>query len=375
MGRFFSFALFAVSVVSFLCSAVLGSETSIAAQQQQFVKDRPVIGILSTPNHNHTETYVAASYVKWLEAAGARSIVIPFYADDDTVEDIFGQINGLLLPGGTAIDAVPDSVKKLWSLAKKSNDDGDVFPIWGTCLSFEYMVWMIGDYGRENIQDGFDSHNISLPLHFTEAVVHSRALADIEVQTITATQPVTMNVHRHGIEPETFANDPGLSSFFDVIATSFDGNGREFVSVIEAKSYPFYGVQFHPEKPNFEYSTYPGTDIPVYSINHSEDAVEVMFRLAKFFVSEARRNKGGQYTKVRTYPSIWTYHFVNGQHFQQRMVITRKVPPKTLQYTLHSNNSWVLIGCVAMLMISSVIGPKISKTMTENNPETRVLLA
>ena len=37
-------------------------------------------------------------------------------------------------------------------------------------------------------------------------------------------------------------------SMFDVLSTNKDKKGTAFVSTIEAKKYPFYGVQWHPEK-------------------------------------------------------------------------------------------------------------------------------
>ncbi len=46
-----------------------------------------------------------------------------------------------------------------------------------------------------------------------------------------------------------------------------------------AFDYPFYAIQFHPEKNGFEWTT--KEDIP-----HSESAVSVMQALANFFVQE-----------------------------------------------------------------------------------------
>lgn len=289
-------------------------------------QERPVIGILSEPNMKRTEFYVASSYVKWLEAAGARSIVIPFEANNETVEDIFGQINGALLPGGSAVSHVPDSVRKLLALAKGANDDGDTFPIWGTCLGFEYLIMAEGTYGRDNIQGGFDARNIALPLKFTDAGArHSRAFAEEGVRTILASSSpgVAMNFHTHGVEPERFWRDEGLTSTFRLVATSADRAGREFVSAVEARDYPFFGVQFHPEKTNFEYASFPGTNAPYCDINHSADAVLATFKLAHFFVSEARKNKSGTYTLVVKYPLVWTYDSVAGETFEQRLVISR----------------------------------------------------
>lgn len=36
----------------------------------------------------------------------------------------------------------------LLNLAKKANDDGDYFPVWGTCMGFEFLLWAEGS-GQE----------------------------------------------------------------------------------------------------------------------------------------------------------------------------------------------------------------------------------
>jgi gamma-glutamyl hydrolase len=44
-------------------------------------------------------------------------------------------------------------------------------------------------------------------------------------------------------------------------------NGIEYISTIEAKNYPFFGTQWHPEKPPYEYS--------MQEIPHSHSAISV----------------------------------------------------------------------------------------------------
>jgi len=58
--------------------------------------------------------------------------------------------------------------------------------------------------------------------------------------------------------------------------TSYEGT--EFISSIEHKVYPFYGVQFHPEKNAFEWK--------IHSVPHSADAILVEQFYGNFFVSE-----------------------------------------------------------------------------------------
>merc|ERR1711924_250510 len=47
-------------------------------------------------------------------------------------------------------------------------------------------------------------------------------------------------------------------AFFEVISTNQDADGKEFVSLLEARKHPFYSSQFHPEKNAFECAS-PGT--------------------------------------------------------------------------------------------------------------------
>jgi gamma-glutamyl hydrolase len=76
------------------------SMTSVAA-----VNDSPVIGIMTLPSEyneypSSDYAYLAASYVKFIESAGARVVPIPYEASNSTLETIFQNINGVLITGG-----------------------------------------------------------------------------------------------------------------------------------------------------------------------------------------------------------------------------------------------------------------------------------
>ena len=71
------------------------------------INTRPIIGILSQqskpefePNINMSTSYIAASYVKWIEAAGGQSVPILNTYSKSHVLKIMSRINGVLLPGG-----------------------------------------------------------------------------------------------------------------------------------------------------------------------------------------------------------------------------------------------------------------------------------
>lgn len=121
----------------------------------------PFIGVLTAPSENGPGDWVPASYVSWLESAGARLIPIPsgVYWDKSQpnwvtkpsntwspaqYEETFNQINGLLLPGGDPWPMVSSAgAAQMIELAMKANKAGDHFPIWGTCagyVSFPYFI-------------------------------------------------------------------------------------------------------------------------------------------------------------------------------------------------------------------------------------------
>lgn len=327
-----------------------------------------VFGILSQPFYDNDEdgendpddgnfnhTYISASYVKWLEDGGARSIPIPYDASPSLVEDILSQVDGILFPGGGS--SLPSAAITIWEKLhseayyfpeKESGRPSDMIPLWGTCLGMEFIVQLAADanesdcaYGcnQDILEKGFDSNNISLPL----LDVDRRGLYKPDgVYDIVTKHNVTMNNHHLGISPERFRNNSGLSRRFDITSINYDRKGRAFVSTIEpSKDYrrgaswsevvpPIYGVQYHPEKNTHEYGFYPHTSIPYEAIDHSPQGIDFSLYEARFLVNLARENvqsrmhsspSGGKYNKPDVYPMIYTYPRRVGNKFEEIYII------------------------------------------------------
>ena len=311
------------------------------SSEAQALMERPVIGILSQPvkkqsneNTNTNDTindqYIAASYVKWVESGGASSIPIPYDADETLIREIFSQINGILLPGGGV--ELPSSVKSIWKLALESNQNGEFFPVWGTCLGFEFLV-ALNDGGDEEhtMQTGFKSQNISFPLIFPseEDVIDSKGVYSVQSQLYPTQEwretlmshNITMNNHHKGITPEHFLKNQALSSFFHITSTNIDLEGKPFVSTIESSLYPIYGVQYHPEKNNFEYGLQAHNSAAFEAISHTQEAVALSMHLALFFVNKVRESTIGEYTLIDRHPAIYTYPVVKSVYFEQVYLI------------------------------------------------------
>ena len=238
-------------LVTFICMLA----TVVAA-----LNNRPIIGIFAQPTTSTQGdckgscTYIAASYVKYIESAGGRVVPIDYYATNAELDALLPSLNGVLFPGGGS--AFPSSAQYTFNKVKMFNDAGDYFPLWGTCMGFQWLL--ISATQDQNILDPksgqMDAYNLSIPLDFTKDFSNSKIFktAPKDLVRILAEQNVTMNNHHYGIWTEHFFQTPVLTDFFHVLSNNKDRNGDQFVSMIEAYKYPIFGSQWHPEKNNFE---------------------------------------------------------------------------------------------------------------------------
>mmetsp|Transcript_11220 Transcript_11220/g.20788 ORF Transcript_11220/g.20788 Transcript_11220/m.20788 type:complete len:321 (+) Transcript_11220:32-994(+) len=276
-----------------LASLLAGQVSAVEKQLNNY----PIIGIFtqpstsSDPNCEGNCLYLAASYVKQMESAGARVVPINYYADKEELDHLFESLNGFLFPGGGA--SFPSSAQYIFDKTKEANDNDDFMPLWGTCMGFQWLlICATEDQNILDPNDGtqMDAYNISLSLDFTDAAASSKLLskAPQEVYRILDSQNVTMNNHHYGIYTEHFKETEALTSFYDLLSTNEDRQGVEFVSTIEAFKYPIFGTQWHPEKNSFEW--YQTDGIYYEAINHSPEAVYITQYVSNFFVGQARQS-------------------------------------------------------------------------------------
>jgi len=315
-----------------LILAILGC--SIPCQGD--VNNRPIIGILSQtihselagmlPEGNNYTTYIASSYIKWVEAAGARAVPVIVENEISTpeyFEKLFSGLNGLLIPGGAVsiYDSGYSKASKLFfDWAKEANDAGDVFPIWGSCLGFE-MLALLGVGGQPNLKNCL-SYDQALPLDLVqgweEGILLAEAPGDILEQLTSL--PVTINFHHWCLTMENFTKYE-MENFWRPLSTNIDQEGLEFISTMEAKDYPIYATQFHPEKNAYEWAPkYPG-------IPHSREAIAVAQYFAEFFVDIARQSNHAFSSReeeeqflIYNYQPFYTGNEENNWGFQQAYV-------------------------------------------------------
>ncbi|KAM9574466.1 gamma-glutamyl hydrolase [Guaruba guarouba] len=293
MGRFAGLPAGSAATLLLLRCAAAASVASVASvvpcDRLAGCNERPIIGVLAQECHfdkfhRFGSSYIAASYVKFLESAGARVVPIRLNLSDEEYDKIFHSINGVLFPGG-GVDLKTSEYSRVAKIfyhkALEANDNGDYFPVWGTCLGHEELTYLTS--GKVLLVNT-KTNGFALPLNFTSATKTSRLFKNFPADVLhaLATEPLTSNFHMWSLSLENFTKNEELRNFYNVLTTNMNDQ-VEFISTMEAYKYPIYGVQWHPEKNPFEWKSSPG-------IPHSPSAVRASYYIADFFINEARKS-------------------------------------------------------------------------------------
>ena len=222
------------------------------------------VGIITIPHSlkiKYGTSHIMKPYIDWFEERGIRVIPIPY--DTTDYEYYFYKINGLCIPGGETTFILKN--KKFCETATRFIELSlrEYFPIWGTCFGFQFLISAIG--GIRKFKE-YPSHGL-YPIHIVGD--GGRLFNSFSPKYIEYLQnnKSSSNNHEYGISPDDFLANDHLRRFYNITATAIDEIGKEYVTAIEGKYYPIYGVQWHPER---QKTTGPFVD---------------------FFISELRKNK------------------------------------------------------------------------------------
>lgn len=282
----------------------------------------PVIGILAHPyrwNERKEPYYIAASYSKWLECGGARTIAIPWDASPAVLDELFTQIHMIFLPGGDLeySTVAPTLNYLLDKVCDHNRPEGAYFPVWGTCLGFQQIVRYVAGKGADESVVTWDYQTNGMSATLEEVKAHE-VYQNPTLRQLVTTQACTFHTNSGGICPDTFRNHADLSAAFHITSVNRDKKGQYYVSTIEPKypdQFPFYGIQYHPEKNPFEYGTIfqpgHGREIFYQDIDRSPLGIQFSFLLAQFVGQLARKsawiNPHHEYTQTQKFPPLFTY--------------------------------------------------------------------
>ena len=229
-------------------------------------------------------------FVKWIESAGGLAVPIRYYSSEEELYRLFKSVNGLIFPGGLT-DLYKDSpyvvaARKLWTWAKQSNDNGNPFPIYGTCLGFQLLHILESNVSFTQLLVDTDSVAHASTLELTEDARNSQMFGSMSKDLVEAVEDDRKNIilenHMFGLPPKYYSVWPVLEKNFKMLSNSTDRQGVKYVSTAEHRSYPFFSTQWHPEKPPFEFG--------MHEIPGSLQAIQVAQHLANVFIEAARQS-------------------------------------------------------------------------------------
>lgn len=257
-----------------------------------FKPHSPLIGIISTPNPpngtNITEkSYIWEGYIRWIEQTGARIIPIHPWYNQSYVDTILSKVNGVLFLGINRIINISNNYEKFGSYiidkAIEMNKKNDYFPIFGICFGYELFLAHIAN--DNNIIREFDAMKIMVPSELAPNATKSKLFSNFNKKDFDniSKLPITYQIHRRGISLEDFDKFESVKKFFTVTSYALDKNGKKYINSIEAKDYPIYGIQYHPE-------VSPFARADGFEFNHTIGAVRISQLHSLLFLAETEKN-------------------------------------------------------------------------------------
>jgi hypothetical protein len=132
-------------------------------------------------------------------------------------------------------------------LANKLNDAKIKFPIWGTCLGFESLLLALSEFTTP-IENTLDDLNILLPamIDFSKTSFLNDVYSREELEDLS-TNNVFHYGHRWGFLMEKMNSDSYVQENINIVATTVTVHNQKVIAAFQHKTYPYFGIQFHPE--------------------------------------------------------------------------------------------------------------------------------
>jgi len=295
-----------------------GADGKFAINLPDEVDVRPLIGIYTQDTNpkwpefpGKKDEYIAASYVKLVESAGARPVPVSYNLAHDDLVATLDRLNGFIFPGG-GMDlhlntTYQKSSKTIIDYAYSKYN----WPVVGICLGFEVIATIMAN--DSSILTLKDSANMLDRPVVTKQFEYSKFK---EFAGFFYSEWTVFENHISGVTPEDFKAK--LSKHFLPLAISQDRNNKAYVSAMEAFRYPIFGFQFHPEKTMFEWN-------PAEVISHSSldlGATQAVAKvLARFSRLNAKKNPVNEteVVKMMIYntPAVYTKPYAPDFSFEQ----------------------------------------------------------
>ena len=181
----------------------------------------------------------------------------------------------------------------------EATENGDHFPIFGVCLGLEGIVL----HFEKDIQDLQYLRRVHLSFGeyldgagvITEHARKSRMYSEFPSISLLK-ESIFFYHHQFCIDYDNTMRD--LSHLITPLTYFYDESGQRYITSLEFKKYPFYGIQFHPEKISYEWRV---------EINRTKGAIMAAFNLAYAFVQDCKKSK--HVFNESLFTDLTAYHF------------------------------------------------------------------
>jgi gamma-glutamyl hydrolase len=225
-------------------------------------------------------TQYSENYVNFLEDVRVDVYPILMTESKKSIRRKMRHLDGVMLTGGAPgiqMEGRPSdfdeirvsdiSTKKYFKVvnsilkyAKRINDKGRPFIVYGICMGFESMILFESDYqipltiiSKKNVSDKiYLTHNGKSFSKYLSILPTSEWLNSFENGRM-------FFFNEKGVAVTNFISTQSLINSYDLLAyytVNVDGSQETFVGAIQHKHYPFFAVQFHPEKVLYETSSH-----------------------------------------------------------------------------------------------------------------------
>ena len=226
----------------------------------------PIIGIYTIDAEDFgqerttAQTYIAASYVKNIQMSAAQVVPLYYHYSHQQLDTILPKLNGVFFTGGAMPiswdNQYTSNLDYIMKWANRENDAGRPFPLWGTCLGYEAIMYLhSGERDNMTVLTGVkDRLGLVDKVKVTDTTSSLiKALSADEIKDMTSGEGLFWFDHYWVITTETYRKYEGINKFWKLVTTSETKEGLEFISTLEARNYPYFLVQHHPEKNSFEW--------------------------------------------------------------------------------------------------------------------------
>jgi gamma-glutamyl hydrolase len=182
-------------------------------------------------------SYIAASYVKFIQMSGAQVVPIFAYTKDKSYFDtLLPKLNGVLFPGG----GQEINIKNIWTsnadyilkYAISENKKGNPFPVWGTCLGWELLAYLTSGYDSKVLSPVRGESAVKNRLSIKSPSYLYDDLSSTLKNNLENGNGIVYFNHVWAISTSYYQTNEVFKSFWNITSTTTSSYNEQFISTV-----------------------------------------------------------------------------------------------------------------------------------------------